>query len=676
MLLSIDARGFLEEASQLIWRHYCWFKRNDPIFPRLYMIPDRAWDIIWLSQSNRVGPDRIRGATLRVLWRDMALVGKSRTVGQRIEYLESLFYNGEEEQAMKEWEADYRRSDEESRHDYKPEHLELGARMYAFANRVDRAREIMEELFDLYPQWNPMIIMPVFRAHTRSISTQHHDVAHDLYVRMRTILGADVTKRDYDGWFVGFLEARHLQYSLEVFKDMFNAGYVVGDFSEEQVEGVLKRLHHLYKLGTNIEKMTNIALYTLSVLPQPYHSHIFGDWMKSAVITKSPEAGAQILDLMFRRGFEPRTFHFNILIKALLRAKDNQLEIKAENIGWQMVDKSTKTLPDNSRSYSAAEAITRRAPTPGDELSPTHDLVKSIPRANVTTYALLMQHHAQRFQSEHVDYLRRQMKEAEILPNTAVMNVLMDNCCRQGRYQEVWEIYKSLTDGPEDMKGVFPDGSSVRCLWKTLRLALGDHLTRENSTLPSPRQLLAETIDWWNLVRSRYDSKRFKIGFAGADHKAISTLIMHCFSYTKDLPGSLVSMHVLGKRFGIYPSDKAISILQRHIAWTDMQNESKSVRAQFARSGVHKHNLEKMARIYNILRQNRFARTNMTGDHWATLSERDVGNFNLDMFSEFVRVVLKRQYRPEEVELLIDEAKKDIGLPELTTGDLDAFNVV
>jgi hypothetical protein len=204
---------------------------------------------------------------------------------------------------------------------------------------------------------------------------------------------------------------------------------------------------------------------------------------------------AQVLELMLKRGYKAQTFHFNMLLKALIRTKESANILKAENIGWHMIE--------------AARRLPQRRDPPQDTTAHSHygstDIVQRAPPANVTTFALIMQHHANSLQWDHVDYLSRQLKETVTEPNATIMNVLMDNKCRQGAYSEAWMIYKNLTEPQEGSTGVFPNGASIRCLWKTLRLALGDHTNPDKSGLPTPRELLAETINWWTVIRSRYD---------------------------------------------------------------------------------------------------------------------------------------------------------------------------
>jgi hypothetical protein len=48
----------------------------------------------------------------------------------------------------------------------------------------------------------------------------------------------------------------------------------------------------------------------------------------------------------------------------------------------------------------------------------------------------------------------------------------------------------------------------------------------------------------------------------------------------------------------------------------------------------------------------------------------------MDILSEFIRVVLKRAHSPEEIEAMVKQAKEEVGVSEMATGDMDAFQVV
>jgi hypothetical protein len=670
--LASDTEGRDMRFRAQLWRAYMLAKAQDSSL--LVRMTDRAWDILWNSRSTGSRPDnRRRRAHLEQLYRDMNTAGKTATAAQRAQYLENIFVRGEEEQALSEWEKDHNIVLDGIRQDYKPEHLEVGARLHALAGNVDRGRNIMEELLKLYPTWDTSVMMVVFRAHTSSALREHHDHARPIYAAMKERRGDAVVIEDYDAWLVGFLEARHLGYAKQVFRDMVKEGHIAPSGSAERVDQVLKRLHMLYRLGTDISKMTSIALDAISVLPPAYHGHLFGDWMKSAVVRKAPEAAAQILDMMIKRGYVPETFHYNMLLKALIRTQADPNILRAENIGWRMIEQARKAERRRHQSLTTAEIIDEKS---SSSRSVDPDSAKNTPVANVTTFALIMHHHAKSLQWEHVDYLSRQLKNSAIKPNATIMNVLMDNKCRQGAYASAWHIYQTLTSPAEGDQGIFPNGASIRCLWKTLRLALASPATRSDPHLPTPRDLLKETVEWWKLSRSRYDADRFLQGFAAADHGAITALIMHCFSYTSDLAGSLVALHVLRKYFSIYPTDKAAQILQRQMAWVDMSLETDSVRSQHFHSRSNNRNTERIARVYQILLERRLARMDLKEEEYEALSDEQIGDVGLDLLSEFVRVVMKRGFPAEVVEVMVQAAASSVGVEGLETGDLRAWDVV
>jgi tetratricopeptide (TPR) repeat protein len=606
----------------------------------------------------------------------MLAVGIAASVDQRIAYLESTFLNGKKQQALEEWEKAYDPLDSTLLPEYAPEYLESGIRMYGLAGNPLRAHEIMHRLFMLYPIRDPDIMKAVFRAYTQSKKTEYHDVAIKIYREAKGRLDTGMTIKDYDCFFVGFLEAGNLIHAKEVYRDMVKDMELGSDPSHEAIEQVLRRLRMLYGLADDIVQTTKVALQAIAILPTAYHSHLFGDWMKLAVTRKAPAAMAQILDMMFTRGYQPETFHFNVLLRTLFRSNEKEYILKAENLGWQMMNEASQGVPTRRPFQSAVDAISRaQRPHPVPTEGPS--LPRKVPPANATTIALLMWHHSRSTSGwEHVHYLSKQMETLRIPPNEEVMNVLMDHACRKGDYNKVWDIYHFLTNPANDSNGVFPNGATFRCLWTAMRLCLGDHTTREKSTLPTPRELLAEQIRWWDLVRRRPDSNSFKTGLAAADFGAIYKLIMHSFSAFKDLPGTLVAMHALRWKFGVLPSNNASQILQNQVAWVDAYGVSQEVRTQYAHSGVPGKIFAQMGQIYHILMDARFRRMNITGDDFARMSQKEVGDIDLNLLSEFVRVILKRQYSPGDVEAMIDQAKDDVGVPDMSTGDRDAFAVV
>ncbi|KAL6702939.1 hypothetical protein ACN47E_000781 [Coniothyrium glycines] len=595
----------------------------------------------------------------------MDLVGQINIVAQRAAGLEKLFFAGNEDQALKAW---------EDHASLEPEHLEIGVKLHALAGNTDYAFELMEELYKRRPKWPTDVMMHVFRALTTSARKKHHKAASRLYMKMKELKGCQVNLSDYDAWFVGFLEAGDFSRSKQVFMHMVQEGHVQVDDSVDAIEQILERLHMLSRLGTDISRTTSIALSAMSVLPPAYHGYIYGDWLKSCVVFKTPEAAAQIIDMMIRRGLEPGTFHFNMLLKALLRTQDTPNILKAENIGWRMIAEARKLRKKkNSTLFRAAKYISKKMTIPIKDLNN----ITHTPPADIDTFALIMHHHGKYEQWEHVDYLARQLQNLELKPNTTILNVLIDNQTRKGAFAEAWALYERITAHAKGQTGVYPNGASLRHLWKALRLALGSSTTRHDPNLPTPRHLLQETLSWWTLCKARPDARRFLQGLSGSDNEALTPLILHCFSYTSDLAGTLVALHVLSSQFRLPTPAKAKDILVRHLAWVDLSRETQAVATQHFHGRSNVRNTIRLNAIYNMLLRARVKRMRERGDlpRKHPMTRRELAEIELNLLSEFIRVVLRRQNSPEQVEDIITRAKREVGLPRMATGDLYAWEV-
>jgi hypothetical protein len=656
--------------SMELWNAYQTAKELDTEL--VSRISSPTWDILWNAQYVHDYSERHR---LSVLERDLHSVGAT-TTGRRARHLENVFMEEKEEDALKAWEDDLEHQD------YKPEHLELGVRLYALAGNTDRALQVMNKLFGLYPNWNPSILMSVFRALTSSGTEEKYDLAKDIYLELRERMGADLTIKTYDACLIGFLEARSLRYAKQVFRDMCKDGYLATSADAGSGEELLKRLHLLYRLGTDISKMTSIALDLIAVLPVSHHDYLFGSWMKCAVVQKAPEAAAQILDMMYRRGSTPSTYHFNLLLRALFRSGETSNILQAENIGWHMIEQAKleaiemDSLPHGPAQYPNRELNreldSKNFATEGSPhvLGPSASAAIAVPNASITTFSIIMHHHATDLQWEHVDYLARQLKETGLAPNTSIMNVLIDSKCRQGRFSEAWKIYKSLTDNP-NVHSIFPNGKTLRLLWKMLRLALSEQsqITPEHSGLPTPRVLLAETVRWWDMCRSRYDAERFLQGLAAQNGGAITKLMLHCFSFAQDLLGSLVAVHVLRHKFDIFPNDKTVEIIKRQMAWVDLQNETESLRIQFGASGSRRRNMLHVEAIFQDLLERR-TKSNDTGSGMRSSSSREeLGDKSLSLLNELVRAFMEETHQPLTIEAMINVVKDEVGVPDMQVGD-------
>lgn len=677
--------AYIEKLDKLFAHAYSTGENEGNLRERLWKAYSSArqkssWQDAALTDRSRHLLSTLRPAASRIRYplvhQDLE---RARSKPSEIHLLKRMILDGKASDALKRWEQDHLGGNSTSRDGYMFDHLELGVKLYALTGDADRARETMEELLGLYPNCDLTTMMHVFRVHAETDSERHQEEAWNIYKRMREHSKVQPTLEQYDAWFVGFLRAGHLNHAKSVFQDMVDAKLFDVSLAGGVVEA-LRRLHLLSRLGTDITKMSEIYSAALDVMPESFHPHIYLNWMSSAVSFDAPDHISVILGMMVEQGHEPETEHFNLLMRALFRTCEQPRINKAEDLGWRMIAEVGKGQPKPDEDMSTVKKIVKSLSKRQDVESATHnyETAKTLPAGDATTFTLVMQHHADKDQWEHVDYLARRLNESEIVPNTDLMNILMANYTRKSKFVEAWQTYHDLTNAPDGEHGVFPNGVSIRFTWRNLRLAYGAHSAEQNPALPTPRQLLAETVRWWKSCRSRPDADRFLAGLASENKTAIVNLVLHCFFYTQDFAGALVALHVLKEHFNIPPMAETAELLQQQAAYVDLHGETGGPsQPQRSQRGSYQKSLTQMSQIYQILGDERWQRMGYSSDDESIwdLDPKILEERELNLLSEFIRVIFKRSYEPDMVETMIAEAKEDIGVPDLSTGDLDAFSV-
>ncbi|KAF1932084.1 uncharacterized protein M421DRAFT_54166 [Didymella exigua CBS 183.55] len=654
-----------------LWRAYQDCLRYTPYLPTL--LSRRAWDVLWKSQYMDFLNMQRRQGRLIQLHADLLRTKRFGLdlAGQVAYRLERKFMAGFQQEALELW------KDHRHRYPDAPEFLDTGARLYALEGVPDRAREIMDRLFELEPDWHESVMLVVFRAYTSSQREQHLEQARHMYKAIKIKVGDNGSIEIYDNCLLGFLEARSLPDARRVFRDMVEAGCLDYTGSESQIQQVLRRLNRLYALAPDISSMSTVALDAIAVLPVAYHGHLFSDWMKHSYLQDSPHVVAQILDLMVERGYQPETVHFDFLLRALFRTKKPDDALKAESLGWKMVEEARlfSTLVNRSAPESRVLAIKEQLES---DIVLDPDSPIQTPAANTLTFALLMGHHAERSQWEHVDFLTRQLREANVAPDCTIMNVLINNEIRKGQFVEALQIYRKLTGDGTQEGTVFPDGETMRCLWKNLQHALKlqqDSGSQDSLNLPTPRELLRETVEWWRLVRQRSDADQFRRGLIGLRKNGAHRLLLHCFNQSQDLAGALVALHVLQLEWNVYPTVGDVRRLRKQIAWVSMQDQTGSARLQFSLSNNNERNMERLGYTFDRIRDRRLEERGASGAEFP-MTEADTGHFDLGTISEFVRVIMLGNRSPQVVEREIHAARQATGVSDLPIGDVSAFDLV
>jgi hypothetical protein len=670
-----------------LWLFYLEFKARHP--DRLASLEREVWSFLFYHQCRAPIREDLRMKRLLQLHDDMESAGAKPSLVMRFAVIQSLVQSGGYNLALAIWKKCRVLKVATGMKQKYIEYLQLGVLLHIHLNKTYNAHRLAMDLYDYAPQHSEKVLMAMFTAHIRASSKQARgDLAYDVFVRMKDLPEQKAMKEDYLAWLEAFLTCGCPEYAMDVFKAMVQSRHLAdGHDAKKEVESlsILKRICDSTK---DSEGYSKTMLSAISVLPKAYHLGIYHHWMQQTAVQNTPEAAAQILELMFRQGLQPDSFHFNFLLRVLRRTGNPEYVAKTENIGWKMIERASDRVINSlafMRPLFSQETTGNNSEKEGTDVEAGFPLEMTIPPADSDTFAILLEHHTKAAQWEHVDYLKKKLSTVNFQPTSPLMNTILNVSRWSGDYGEVFRQFYAWTQPSDGGTATIPDGASWRALWATMRLAnvydsTGEGLSSVNNYttegIPTPRELLSGCVKWWEFIKSqpRFDPNRFKIGLAGKDGGAIQKLIIHCFNNANDLPGQLVALHVLRKIFNLIPPSDTYEMLRFQIIKKGLVSAA-SARSTYVHSGLWEKNVERVDRVYHILMQRRFQRMNLTGDDFAALNLAEVADLNLKILSEFVRVVLVRKHPPGVVEAMIDEAKKEIGVPDLNTGDLDAFSV-
>ncbi|KAI4849671.1 hypothetical protein E4T44_02494, partial [Aureobasidium sp. EXF-8845] len=321
-----------------LWR---WYGRARHSIPALSsMIPKKAWQLIWQSQSveSPTNPERLHH--MAQLLRDMTLVDMEIMPDQSLVLIDTLLALDKNEEAVASWQYVYDSTSTPSE-----KLLALGVRLFAQNDRIVKANTIMMQLFDRFPNHDPRIIVPLLTADLRA---GKDELAFGCYVLMSQRLGEDMNMEDYDVVSLTFLEHDKKDYALAVFRDMMLRGpdkSVSEDFlgasgQNEAYQQVFERMERLTHGANDPEQINALSLKALSALPLPWQNKFFyGSWLKKLIGMGQLEAATKVVELMYERGIEPDAKHVNGLIGGFFRSDVKELEDRGEQMAWKMIER-------------------------------------------------------------------------------------------------------------------------------------------------------------------------------------------------------------------------------------------------------------------------------------------------------------------------------------------------
>ncbi|KAI5291639.1 hypothetical protein KEM55_008308, partial [Ascosphaera atra] len=311
----------------------------------LSFLPNEALELLWKSMMNARGEEH-RAARGSVLAEDILNNGKHFSQSQWIDYLELLHENGKSEQALGHWRSrqgflDFRDNVECNRF------WHVGLKLLIANNELAEARAIAFKVISKTLSENPKgkeivrILIPVIIGYAKSTLPQSAEWAWLLYVRVRQTLAEKITMEDYDTLSIGFLRAGRGNEALAVFKDMMVTYKRKECDSVKLYTASIGPLKGVEDLGSiTAADLNKVNLGALTVLPKSLvNKFFFASWIKKLIGMNEVDCAASVVELMFERDVKPDAKHLNGLIGAWLRTGSSKHRIKAETLGWSMIQK-------------------------------------------------------------------------------------------------------------------------------------------------------------------------------------------------------------------------------------------------------------------------------------------------------------------------------------------------
>ncbi len=682
-LKQAEALGLDEATRKQLWRWYVRCKQNIPQF--LQRVSPETWDTLWNAQAVRSPSNRDRAAHLKILAHDIVASGHQLSPAQRVGYIEALFAEGEPTKAIYEWLAAEATPKDEA---VSEAFYSLGVRMFAKNNDIQKAHEVAYSALNEDKAKDARILLPVIHAWANDGGNIALRRAWSAYIRLREILGKEMTMQDYDRVCKSFLDAGRADLALGVFKDMMLTG---GPLTEQDSTVLFRKtlgtVGGIQTIATDGPELNKISLEALTVLPRRLENKFFfGSWIKKLLGAGDVDSAALVAELMATRGVQPDAKYLNGIIGAWIRKGDARSYEEAETMAWNMIERR-KTF-----------AWKRRATKRGhDFLGSSSESLMDLPSeytgscrtpATLETFTILIESYLVRQKHEQIRWLHRSIRLAEIEPDTFFMTCLLQSQLKTDGLRKVWQTYSEWAQLPEqpaprdlelydflwdcallradrtpalsrealdgDSSDPPQDSEHVRPV--AVRAAI-----RKQQGFPSPRALFADMMNWFVGLKPK---QKDAIGGAFSPtiyHKILKALLQ---DGTGDLVGVVVVMHALKQHLGMYPDEHVGDLLVNHLAKLEVQQGPRQP------GGHHLRILRVTERIADLAANRMKALERQGVDN---VRPSDVGPFkneeNLLLLSTFLRGVIAKNKDVGDLEHAIQRAAWDMGVGGIDTGD-------
>ena len=657
------------DVRKKLWQAYARCKAFLP--PFLDLIPDRAWEVLFVSQEIGLSNGDPHWAQLVTLTEDKLKAGKQLNKYERMLYVWALRNEGRQEEAISQWKElkNCLGDDEEATDGYEL----LGVRLFASEGDPEKAENISSSFLRKGPQKESRILIPIIEAWAQRGDDVGFKHAWVLYLQLKERLGANITMDDYDNVVLSFLNSGRADLGLAVFKDMMLTGQKSDQGSIELYSKSLGFMSKIDPSVITVEALNKIALTGLTTLPRRFHNKFFfGKWISKLLSIGATDAAASVIELMYERGIRPDSKHLNGIIGAWLRSGTDRNREKAAQMAWAMVYERIDLVKKRQK---AKEVESPDVPDFQPPSIPLH-LRRTVAPATIETMCLLLQHYTRRSQDTNVQLVLDALSATEMEPNTYFINHLMYLDLRHGRHGAAFTKYKKMFGWQ------IPNLDTFICLWDCKKAHLDDlAVGNPRERFPNPRELMSEMMNWISMLSMKANPSERKL-VQQEFHKGIYDQIFRCMCQSGDLEGVIVAAYAMKETFSFYPDEAnarmvSLQVVRMSAGEEEARRRRKRGRPN-AKNAQRKPNTMKITQAFALIANQRHDVLKEHGiDILRSNDEHLKEEEALFILAEFIRTILRRLAVDDtSVESNIEKAAWKMGAGGIRMEDpLPSYNI-
>ncbi|KAK2749787.1 hypothetical protein FQN55_003023 [Onygenales sp. PD_40] len=644
---------------QELWRSYKRCKASIPGF--IEIMPEETVDMLWNSQSQSASPQTPQLGHWEEVAEDILSSGRDFTQAQWMEYITLLLESERTNKALTLWKSREKHLNYSST-EYVNKFWKLGVEILIANGELENAQDIATAFLADDKSRESRILIPIILAWAKTPGDENGTRAWTLYLRLKTMLGPDITMNDYDSLSVGFLKAGRVDMAVAVFKDMMLTGQSSPSDSTSLYNASLGLVGNLQESSITEADVNKVSLSALTIMPRRFQNKFFyASWMKKLIGMGEVDSAAQVVELMYERGIKPDPKHLNGIIGGWLRKESSTARDKAERLAWAMVqeriDQVWARRKDASATASQKPLVQNashglRIPTPID---------RTVPPASIETFSILLLYYTRRGQDDMANYVIECLEKSKMRPNTFFMNHLLFAELRKQDMLSVWTRYKEMSTT------ILPDLETFACLWDCGKVQYDRARKPFDASFPTARALFAEMMTWYHNLKP-FQQANVRTFFS----KELYDQILRCFSFSLDAEGTIVALHSLRHAFGFIPDVVTARIIMFEVVRLlppppspTQQKKSRRRRGAISLNPRSKENLQHVSTLLETLRDRKLM---ILGRQGFSLEDLDVEarkDHEVGLYVDLLRVVLGRlAVVPERVGDRLDRAVREMGVAE------------